>query len=80
VQVPALNNKEARSVNHACTLLSEAIEQHRISHTTNVFKTVYFLRQKPDRLCHLDDLRHDRTVLSEERFERDSGDGKKSGV
>jgi hypothetical protein len=32
-------------VNHACTLLSEAIEQHRISHTTNVFKSVYFLRQ-----------------------------------
>jgi hypothetical protein len=75
-KVPALNNKEAHSVNHACTLLSEAIERHRISHTTNVFKSVYFLRQKPDRLCPLDHVRHDRTVLFEERFERDSGDGR----
>ena len=32
-KIPALN-KEARSVNHACTLLSAAIEQHRISHST----------------------------------------------
>ena len=32
-EIPALN-KEARSVNHACTLLSAAIEQHRISHST----------------------------------------------
>ena len=30
-KVPALS-KEARSVNHAGTLLSEAIEQQRISH------------------------------------------------
>jgi hypothetical protein len=66
-KIPALNNKEARSVNHACTLLSQAIEQHRISHTTNVFRTVYFLR-KSDRLCPLDHVRHDRTVLFEERF------------
>ena len=65
-KIPALN-KEARSVNHACTLLSAAIEQHRISHTTNVFRTVYFLR-KSDRLCPLDHVRHDRTVLFEERF------------
>ena len=66
-KIPALGNKEARSVNHACTLLSEAIEQHRISHTTNVFRTVYFLR-RPDGLCPLDHVRHDRTVLFEERF------------
>ena len=40
--IPALKNKEAHSVNHACTLLSQEIERHRISHTTNVFRTVYF--------------------------------------
>jgi hypothetical protein len=71
--VPALNNKEAHSVNHACTLLSEAIEQHRISHTTNVFKSVYLLRRQPDRLCPLDRVRHDRTVLFEQRFESCDG-------
>ena len=61
-------------MNHACTLLSEAIERHRISHTTNVFKSVYFLRQKPDRLCPLDDIRHDRAVLFEERFKQESSE------
>ena len=69
-KIPALDNKEAHSVNHACTLLSELIEKHRISHTTNVFKSVYFLRRKPDRLCPLDHVRHDRTLLFEERFDR----------
>jgi hypothetical protein len=78
-KIPALD-KVARSVNHACTLLSEAIERHRISHTTNVFKSVYFLRQKPDRLCPLDHVRHDRTVLFEERFESCDGGSRKSGV
>lgn len=67
-KVPALN-KDARSVNHACTLLSEEIERQRISHTTNVFKTVYFLRRKPDGLCPLDAVRQDRTILFDERFD-----------
>jgi hypothetical protein len=62
-------------VNHACTLLSEAIERHRISHTTNVFKSVYFLKRQPDGLCPLGHVRHDRTVLFEERFEGESFEG-----
>ena len=62
-KVPALG-KDAHSVNHACTLLSEAIEPHRIAHTTNAFKTVYFLRRQPDRLCPLDYVRHDRGCSS----------------
>lgn len=66
-KIPALNNKQARSVNHAYTLLSEAIERHRISHTANVFRTVYFLR-RPDCLCPLEHVRRDRTVLFEQRF------------
>src|SRR5262245_38230800 len=69
--IPALKNKAARSVNHACTLLSQEIERHRISHTTNVFRTVYFLR-RPDRLCPLDHVRQDRTVLFEGRFGQES--------
>ena len=68
-KIPALN-KDARSVNHACTLLSEAIERNRMSHTTNVFRTVYFFRS-PDHLCPLEHIRRDRTVLFEERFSSD---------
>lgn len=77
-KIPALNNKDARSVNHACTLLSEAIERHRISHTVNVFRTVYFLRP-PNRLCPLEHVRHDRTVLFQQRFGACDGRSKKSG-
>ena len=35
-------NKEALSLNHAYTLLSERIETHRRSHTGNVFERVFF--------------------------------------
>src|SRR5215813_4803635 len=75
-RIPALKNKEAHSVNHACTLLSQEIERHRISRTTNVFRTVYFLR-RPDRLCPLDHVRHDRTVLFEGRFGESCDGGSK---
>src|SRR5262249_608553 len=78
-KIPALKNKEAHSVNHACTLLSEEIERHRISHAVNVFRSVYFLR-RPDRLCPLDHVRHDRTVLFEGRFGSCNGGSKKAGV
>jgi hypothetical protein len=80
-RIPALNNKDAKSVNHACTLLSEAIEQHRISHSINVFRSVYFLRRKPDRLCPLDHVQHDRmvTVRGSDSSKNDGG-SKNSGV
>lgn len=32
----------ATSLNHACTLLSEAYETHRISHTMNVYEHVFY--------------------------------------
>ncbi len=35
--------KEASSLNHACTLLSERHEVHRISHTLNVYQHVFYL-------------------------------------
>jgi hypothetical protein len=34
---------EASSLNHACTLLSEKYETHRISHTKNVYQYVFYL-------------------------------------
>ena len=33
---------QAHSLNHACTLLSERFEKHRISHTLNVYKHVFY--------------------------------------
>jgi len=39
--IPALSDREARSVNHAYTLISEAFEPRRRSHTGNVFQRVY---------------------------------------
>lgn len=50
----------ANSLNHACTLLSERYEGHRISHTVNVYKHVFY--REPDaqdsRWHPLDDLRN----------------------
>ena len=51
---------EAHSLNHACTLLSERYEKHRISHTVSVYKHVFY--REPDgarsRWHPLDDLRN----------------------
>lgn len=51
---------EANSLNHACTLLSERYEQHRISHTVNVYKHVFYCEPNaPDSRWHpLDNLRN----------------------
>jgi hypothetical protein len=65
-------------VNHACSLLSEAIEKHRISHAVNVFRSVYFLR-RPDRLCPIAHIRRDREALFEGRFGACNGGSKKAG-
>lgn len=37
-----LQDKPALSLNHACTLLSEHYEMHRISHTMNVYQRVFY--------------------------------------
>jgi hypothetical protein len=44
VEIPALpvtSEQPAASINHACTLISQAFEPWRISHTVNVFFKVY---------------------------------------
>jgi hypothetical protein len=43
VEVPALPGEPASSINHACSLISQAFEPWRISHTVNVFFKVYAL-------------------------------------
>ena len=49
----------ANSLNHACTLLSERYEKHRISHTLNVYKHVFYREEgDPNSRWHpLEDLR-----------------------
>ncbi len=39
--IPSLN-QDAKSINHAYTLISQEYEPHRISHTGNVFSKVYY--------------------------------------
>lgn len=47
IQMPEdFNSVQANSLNHACTLLSERYEGHRISHTLNVCKHVFY--REPD--------------------------------
>ena len=58
--IPALNEK-ASSVNHAFTIVSEAYERKRLSHTGNVFERAY-ARLSPDGWKSLGDLR--RAVVS----------------
>ena len=40
--IPILNNQKANSLNHAYTLISQKFEKHRISHSGNVFKDIYY--------------------------------------
>src|SRR5271165_7077951 len=53
--IPSLE-REATSVNHAFTLISETYETERLSHTGNVFERAY-TRVGPKRWQTLDDLR-----------------------
>jgi len=53
--IPALK-REATSVNHAFTIISEAYETERLSHTGNVFQRAY-IPIGPKRWQTLDDLR-----------------------
>jgi len=47
VEIPALPGESAASINHANTMISEAFEPWRISHTSNVYFKVY-AREDPD--------------------------------
>lgn len=55
--IPALGSVKARSVNHAYTLISQHYEQHRRSHTGNVFAKVYAWRAHPPTFSPLEQLR-----------------------
>lgn len=54
-----LEAESARSLNHACTLLSEHYETHRISHTMNVYQRVFYSEpgNSPFKWFPLGDLR-----------------------
>jgi hypothetical protein len=54
--IPVLNT-EARSLNHAFTLLSMKFETKRISHSGNVFARVYCYSEKRKEWHPLDELR-----------------------
>jgi len=41
-RIPILDNLRAYSLNHAYTLISQEFEKHRISHSGNVFKDIYY--------------------------------------
>lgn len=41
IRIPIMN-QQAKSLNHACTIISEAFQPQRLSHTTNVFQSVYY--------------------------------------
>ena len=53
--IPILNNQEANSLNHAYTLISQEFEKHRISHSGNVFKDIYY--KKDDKWQPIDSFR-----------------------
>lgn len=54
-KIPILNNVEAYSLNHAYTLISQEFEKHRISHSGNVFKDIYY--KKDDKWLPIDSFR-----------------------
>jgi len=64
--IPALPDKEARSVNHAYTLISEAFEPNRRSHTGSAFQKVYY-PEKELVWVSLDRLREHEDALIEAR-------------
>ena len=57
VDIPALPEEPAASLNHAYTLISESFEPWRISHTANVFHKVYARDEASGDWLALDALR-----------------------
>lgn len=64
----------ANSLNHACTLLSERYEGHRISHTVNVYKHVFYQEagSQGGRWYPLDQLRNGVVAGVEESIRADA--------
>lgn len=57
VHIPALS-KTAKSLNHACTLVSEKFELWRRAHTANVFQKVFYLNEDTGLWRVLDERRN----------------------
>lgn len=66
-RIPALPGKEARSVNHAYTLISEAFEPNRRSHTGSAFQKIYYPERELAWIA-LDGLREREDALIESRI------------
>ncbi len=65
--IPALD-REAKSINHAFTLLSEEFEKNRLSHTGNVFKNVFYSSSEDNQLKPLGKLRHQNILIIQEEL------------
>ena len=65
ISIPFLK-KEAISLNHAYSILSEAFEKSRRAHSGNVFNKIYYKRN--DRWNPLDILRKTFEGMEEARF------------
>jgi hypothetical protein len=63
--IPALN-REARSLNHAYTLISEVFEPDRLSHTGNIFQRGYY--SEGEQWRPLDSLRRHYEAKFEDRL------------
>ena len=57
--------KEARSLNHAYSLISTKHEPRRLSHTGNVFKEITYLDVKKDKWLPLENLRKENSFRSQ---------------
>jgi len=55
--IPALRGLEARSLNHAYTLISRRFEKQRISHAGNVFRLGYWRDKSKETWVRLEELR-----------------------
>jgi hypothetical protein len=74
--IPALENREAKSLNHAYGLISEKFERERLSHTGNVFEQAFVEGERG--WLELDLLRSAAEARYEHLLTRDSGDQAKA--
>ncbi len=70
VEIPALPGEPAASINHANTLISEAFEPWRISHTSNVYFKVYAREESDGQWLPLDAWRTEAEARELKRTEK----------
>jgi len=63
-EIPSIG-KEARSLNHAYSLISTKHEPRRLHHTGNVFKKITYLDIKKDKWLPLENLRKENSFRSQ---------------